>query len=54
LALVQAHARLGAAPLRVLFEQAAGPLVIAQTQGAFYRGLRVLGIDGSCLDVADT
>ena len=35
LALVQAHARLGAAPLRVLFEQAARPLVIAHTQGAF-------------------
>jgi hypothetical protein len=53
-ALVQARARLGAAPLRVLFEQAAQPLATAQTQGAWYRGLRLLALDGTCLDVADT
>jgi transposase IS4-like protein/DDE family transposase len=53
-ALVQARARLGAAPLRVLFEQAARPLATPETQGAFYRGLRVVAIDGTCLDVADT
>jgi len=53
-ALVQARARLGAEPLRVLFEQAAQPLTTAQTQGACYRGLRVLALDGTCLDVADT
>jgi hypothetical protein len=32
-ALVQARARLGAAPLRMLFEQAAQPLATTQTQG---------------------
>jgi hypothetical protein len=53
-ALVQARARLGAAPLRVLFEQAAQPLATERTQGAWYRGLRVLAVDGTCLDVADT
>jgi hypothetical protein len=53
-ALVQARARLGAAPLRVLFEQAARPLASEQTQGAWYRGLRLLALDGTCLDVADT
>jgi hypothetical protein len=53
-ALVQARARLGAAPLRVLFEQAARPLATTQTQGGWYRGLRVLALDGTCLDVADT
>jgi hypothetical protein len=53
-ALVQARARLGAEPLRVLFEQAAQPLATAQTQGACYRGLRLVAIDGTCLDVADT
>jgi hypothetical protein len=53
-ALVQARARLGAAPLRRLFEQAAGPLATTQTQGAWYRGLRLLALDGTCLDVADT
>jgi hypothetical protein len=53
-ALVQARARLGAAPLRVLFEQAAAPLATDQTQGGWYRGLRVLALDGTCLEVADT
>jgi Insertion element 4 transposase N-terminal len=53
-ALVQARARLGAAPLRVLFEQAARPLATTETQGAFYRGLRLVALDGTCLDVADT
>jgi Insertion element 4 transposase N-terminal/Transposase DDE domain len=53
-ALVQARARLGAAPLRLLFAQAARPLATAQTQGAWYRGLRLVAIDGTCLDVADT
>ena len=53
-ALVQARARLGAEPLRVLFEQAAQPLATEHTAGAWYRGLRVLALDGTCLDVADT
>jgi Insertion element 4 transposase N-terminal/Transposase DDE domain len=53
-ALVQARARLGAAPLRLLFEQAAQPLATEETQGACYRGLRVVALDGTCLDVADT
>jgi Insertion element 4 transposase N-terminal/Transposase DDE domain len=53
-ALVQARARLGSAPLRVLFERAARPLATEQTQGACYRGLRLVAIDGTCLDVADT
>jgi hypothetical protein len=53
-ALVQARARLGAAPIRVLFEQAARPLATDQTQGAWYRGLRLVALDGTCLDVADT
>jgi Insertion element 4 transposase N-terminal len=53
-ALVQARHRLGAAPLRVLFEQTARPLATPQTQGAWYRGLRLVAVDGTCLDVADT
>jgi hypothetical protein len=53
-ALVQARARLGAEPLRVLFEQAARPLATTHTPGAWYRGWRVLALDGTCLDVADT
>ena len=53
-ALVQARARLGAAPLRVLFEQAARPLATQATQGAWYRDRRLVALDGTCLDVADT
>lgn len=53
-ALVQARARLGAEPLRVLLERAARPLATQRTRGAFYRGWRVMSLDGTCLDVADS
>jgi hypothetical protein len=53
-ALIQARARLGPEPLRVLFEQAACPLATRHTPGAWYRGWRVMSLDGTCLDVADT
>ncbi|HEX6674407.1 MAG TPA: IS4 family transposase [Actinomycetes bacterium] len=53
-ALVQARARLGAEPLRVLFARTARPLATAATRGAWYRGWRVMSLDGTCLDVADT
>jgi Insertion element 4 transposase N-terminal/Transposase DDE domain len=53
-ALFQARRRLGVEPLRGLFEQVAVPLATAQTAGAFYRQWRLMSIDGTCLDVADT
>jgi hypothetical protein len=53
-ALIQARARLGSEPLRVLFEQAARPVAARHTRGAWYRGWRVMSLDGTCLDVADT
>jgi hypothetical protein len=53
-ALFQARARLGSGPLRALFEQIAVPLAEPPTAGAFYRGWRLVSIDGTCLDVADT
>jgi Insertion element 4 transposase N-terminal/Transposase DDE domain len=53
-ALTQARARLGSEPLRALFEQVAVPLATAQTAGAVYRGLRLVSIDGTCVDVADS
>lgn len=53
-ALAQARARLGPEPLRALFEQVAVPLATPQTTGAFYRDLRVVAIDGTCVDVADS
>jgi len=53
-ALFKARARLGHEPLKALFEAAAQPLAVQETKGAFYRGWRVMSIDGTCLDVADT
>lgn len=53
-ALSRARARLGPAPLRLLFEAAAGPLATAGTPGGFWRGRRVLSVDGTTLDAQDT
>jgi hypothetical protein len=52
--LTRARARLGAAPLRALFAEVAGPLATQATKGAWYRAWRVLSMDGTCLDVPDT
>ena len=53
-AIFKARRRLGREPLELLFAAAARPLASAQTAGAFYRGLRLMSLDGTCLDVADT
>ena len=53
-ALSRARARLGPEPLRLLFEAAAGPLATAATPGGFWRGRRVLSVDGTTLDAQDT
>jgi hypothetical protein len=53
-AISQARTRLGAAPLRALWQESALPLAQEGQQGAFYRGLRLVSIDGSTLDVPDT
>jgi hypothetical protein len=53
-AIAKARQRLGREPLELLFGAVASPLAGAATRGAFYRGLRLMSIDGTCLDVADT
>lgn len=53
-ALSNARTRLGPKPLRLLFEAVAGPLAAPGTAGAFWRGLRVVSLDGTTLDVQDT
>ncbi len=53
-ALSRARGRLGPLPLRLLFEQVAGPLATTGTPGGFWRGRRVLSLDGTTLDVQDT
>jgi hypothetical protein len=49
-----ARQRLGVAPLRCLFSQVVRPLATPETPGAFYRGMRLMGIDGTVEDVPDS
>ncbi len=53
-AIYKARQRLGREPLELLFRAVARPLASESTRGAFYRGLRLVSLDGTCLDVADT
>ena len=53
-AIVQARRRAGARLLRELFRAVAGPIATPRTKGAFLGGLRLMAIDGTTLDVADT
>jgi hypothetical protein len=50
----QARTRLGEEPVRALYRQVATPIADARTKGAWYRGWRLVSIDGSTWDVADT
>jgi hypothetical protein len=50
----KARSRLGREPLELLFGAVAGPLADERTVGAFYRQWRLMSVDGTCLDVADT
>lgn len=49
----RARTRLGWEPLEQLHDELLRPLAKRQTQGAFYRGWRLVSLDGSTLDVAD-
>ena len=53
-AIFQARARLGPEPLEALFARVAKPIGTAKTAGVWLAGRRLVAIDGSCLDVADT
>ena len=53
-AIAKARRRLGAEPVRALFEQAAKPLARKKTKGAFCGELCLMAIDGTTLDLADT
>src|SRR3954452_14637326 len=50
----QARTRLGAEPLHRLYERVVRPIATPATKGALYRAWRLVSLDGSCLDVADT
>ena len=53
-AIFQARERLGSAPLEGLFSRVAAPLGGPETAGVWLAGRRMVAIDGTCLDVADT
>lgn len=50
----QARARLGAEPLRRLYQDLVGPIAQPQTRGSRYRQWTLVSLDGSTLDLADT
>ena len=50
----QARTRLGAEPVKKLYAAVVGPIAEKRTKGAWYRQWRLVSLDGSTLDVADT
>lgn len=53
-AISQARTRLGAEPMRALFERVAIPMAPSTMPGAWYQSWRLMAIDGVVLDVPDT
>ena len=53
-AITQARQRLGPAPMKTLFERAAVPLATSGTKGAWIGRRRLMAIDATSFDVADT
>jgi hypothetical protein len=50
----QARSRLGVEPVKQLHDELVGPVADRSTKGAWYRAWKLVSIDGSTLDVADT
>jgi hypothetical protein len=50
----QARTRLGAEPLQLLYDSVVVPIAEKRTRGAWYRHWRLISLDGSTLDTADT
>jgi hypothetical protein len=50
----QARSRLGPEPLRQLYAATVAPIAERRTKGAWYREWRLISLDGSTLDTADT
>lgn len=53
-AIFQARERLGAEPVKALFDRFAVPLATSSTPGAWLAGRRLVSLDGTTLDVADS
>lgn len=50
----QARTRLGSEPVKKLYQTVVRPMATERTKGAWYRGWRLVSLDGSTLDVADS
>jgi hypothetical protein len=50
----QARSRLGPEPVKKLYDAVVAPIAEKRTKGAWYRQRRLMSLDGSTLDVADT
>lgn len=50
----QARSRLGAEPLKRLYRAVVAPIAEKRTKGAWFRQWRLVSLDGSTLDIADT
>jgi Insertion element 4 transposase N-terminal/Transposase DDE domain len=53
-AITQARQRLGSVPIERLYEEVVVPIAKKVTRGAWYRSWRVVTLDGSVLDIADS
>ena len=53
-AICKARQRLGAEPVRELFERAVRPIARRETKGAWFGSLRLVALDGSSLNLQDT
>jgi len=53
-AISQARSRLGVAPMQRLYEEVVGPIATPETPGAWYRGRRLVSLDGTTFDLGDT
>jgi hypothetical protein len=50
----QARSRLGWEPVKQLHDDIVEPIAVKKTRGAWYRNWKVVSLDGSTLDIADT
>ena len=50
----EARTKLGWEPVKKLHDEVVAPIATIETRGAYYRGRKLVSLDGSTLDVADT
>ena len=50
----QARTRLGWEPVKELHDEVVAPIAVKKSRGAWYKGWKLVSLDGSTLDVADT